>query len=471
MIDATIDAKIDATRPAAAISRSRVSSATALALGALMLGLSGGTIGCVGLSYPTETAQSSDPQPEARGGAAPVTPPVTLTPAAAAVTIGPLTWAQHSARAREAVRDGDLQSVEENLLAALALLTDRPSHDARVRATLDNLARLAGLYQDQERYEDAGRVLKGVLAEVAAGRETDPVTAFEVVIRQAAYLTANDRRAEVALLYQSALFLRPRDTGSVNLAVELRRSLASIRLADGDTAAAAALIDPTLEQIEADRGADSLSVAALLVDSALIREAEGKLDEAAADLLRAIEIEEKQAPNGLSRARVLNHLADFHNRHGRNAAEAVAYATTAVELIRALGPGGASLVAGLDTLANAEVALGRSADAEQHFAEALGLYDALSPAQRVQVGGVVENYAAFIGSQGRPEEAAAIRAHAEVVNDTAHEPAETEAGPPPDAPASDPAPTDGSSETTQAEGALSESDISESALRETTVFD
>jgi soluble lytic murein transglycosylase-like protein len=78
-------------------------------------------------------------------------------------------WVTLSRFGRESMRPGQYEQAERHFLAALEALDTRSPGDARIRATLGQLVRLAAIYQRLEREEDAQRVLSAIGDHVDTG--------------------------------------------------------------------------------------------------------------------------------------------------------------------------------------------------------------------------------------------------------------------------------------------------------------
>ncbi len=77
-------------------------------------------------------------------------------------------WSSLSREGREALRTGRPSLAEAAFTAALATFEPTPAGDARMRATLGNLTRLASIYRRLDREDDAKRVMEIVDAYIRA---------------------------------------------------------------------------------------------------------------------------------------------------------------------------------------------------------------------------------------------------------------------------------------------------------------
>lgn len=77
-------------------------------------------------------------------------------------------WAALSRAGREAKRMRNHSEAEKGFLAALAVTASLPPYDVRIHTTLGNLVMLAALYHQQDRDEDARRLMSIVADQVAS---------------------------------------------------------------------------------------------------------------------------------------------------------------------------------------------------------------------------------------------------------------------------------------------------------------
>jgi len=109
-----------------------------------------GRLAPVNLGLPAWAWPGEDPVEEIEAEAGPEDPTLTGR------------WVGLSRAGREAMQPGHYDEAERQFLAALAALDAQSPGDARIRATLGNLVRLAAIYQRLERASDAERVLLAI---------------------------------------------------------------------------------------------------------------------------------------------------------------------------------------------------------------------------------------------------------------------------------------------------------------------
>ena len=349
--------------------------------------------GCAGLSYPEEPPpRAAEPQ-----SAAP-------TPAA-----GTNAWISHSRNGHEALRLGQLEIAEESFVAALTAASKLRPGDARQRAALGNLVRLAAMYQRGQRFEDAARLTAIVLAESRAGRRPDFETTVPVLLTQGRHLERSGRRADAVVLYEFAASLEPPRGAVTATQLELRRRLANAYVASQRLEEAAPLLESLLAGAEQRHGPESPATAQLWADLARLRVAQQDYPAAEQSYLRAVELRAAIAPASLELARLENELAQFYLGRQRHR-EAEPLARKALERLEELGDPGAALAATLDTLATAEAGMGELDAAERHYRRAIEEREKADPAARRELLSVLENYADLLRSSDRTSEAVAIEA-------------------------------------------------------------
>ncbi len=372
---------------------SRCARGACAALAWLALGLL--AAGCSGLSYPE--------QPEPADG-----------PQAALSSASPerRAWIAHSRSGREALRLHQYEAAEDGFLAAISATGGLPPSDARAQAALGNLIRLAGAYQQQQRFEDAARVTAHVVSESRAGPRPYFEAAAPVLLRQGQYLEAGGRAADAAALYEFALGLEGAhgDAGSTSERLELRRHLANAYVAEGRLAEAAPLLEALQSEIEARHGAASPHTARMLEDVARLHWAERDLQATERAYLRAIEIYAADPARDYELLRLRSALASVY-LDAERPEDAERLGAEVLALLEEGGTEGGPLAAVLDTLATAEARIGKHEEAEAHYRRGIEERDKeTDPAVTRHLRPLLQNYADLLRSTGRTSEADAIEA-------------------------------------------------------------
>jgi len=102
-----------------------------------------------------------------------VPPPVSSAPPAArAGAFDSASWSALSRAGHRAMRPRRYAEAEQSFLGALATTTVLPPHDARSRASLGNLVRLAAVYHRADQLEDAERLMSKVREHLRIQRGT-----------------------------------------------------------------------------------------------------------------------------------------------------------------------------------------------------------------------------------------------------------------------------------------------------------
>jgi tetratricopeptide (TPR) repeat protein len=365
--------------------------------------------GCQSMSFPEPESESAA-APHTGGVAdtnAPATPVSDRSPERVAQQ-HPKSWAELSREGREAVRMRDLERAEGRYVAALQVSNAFAPGDVRVRATLGNLVRLAQAYQEDERFEDAQRVLSVIIDSGRAGRPADFDPGAPVLASQASQQQSAGQVDEAIANLEAALGLRgAQSAANAPARLEIELQLGAAYGAAGRPDEAAQMLESVIATLQGWNEADAPVAAEAWLDLARASEAQGDEDSAEAAYLEAIRIQEKNAPLSPELAITMNALAWFYLERGRNA-ESAELAASAVAVLDAAEIGGAHLAAVLDTQATADARLGRMAEAERSYRRALEARDQASPAQRQQLDDVVRRYASLLRESGRNDEATAV---------------------------------------------------------------
>jgi tetratricopeptide (TPR) repeat protein len=367
-------------------------------------------IGCEHLSYPDNPATDH--------GASPADGPSSHV----ATGHDGNAWVGLSGKGREAMRVRDYAAAEQNFVAALAETGAFPLHDARVRAALGNLLRLAAIRQANGEWADADRLLAQVVRSAEAGRLADFGAAAPVMARQADHHVRHGDSDRAITLYETTLTLYGvDDPGQIAERIEIESLLGNLYLATGRPDEAEPLLRAVLRSVQSRSGPQSLPASFALVGVARLDEALGDMAQAEADYQRALAIQQEKVPGSLELASTEGQFAWFLLEQGRNQ-DAATQATAALSIFDERQVTGARLIAILDTLATAEARLGRNEIAEADFARALAAYDEADAPTRARLVELLDHYADFERSRGRGPKADALSARA------ARERSETVAG-------------------------------------------
>ncbi|MEK7407165.1 MAG: tetratricopeptide repeat protein [Acidobacteriota bacterium] len=238
-------------------------------------------------------------------------------------------WAELVAQAKRLSREGRFQEAERVLLTAQREAEQHEERDARIPATLDNLA---GVVAAMGRYDEAERLYRRAITFWEQRRATEHLE-FARTLNNLAVVCAKQQRYSIAeRLYRQSLDLRIKIFGPGSPeAAEVRTNLGNLYTALEDYSKA-------LVQLEEALG--------------VWKKAPGhRYDEAAA----------------------LNNLGNARHRMGQHA-EAERLLGAAIQIWREmLHPDDPTLAEAMTNLAKVQVSLGRYADAEALFKESLAM--------------------------------------------------------------------------------------------------
>jgi tetratricopeptide (TPR) repeat protein len=311
----------------------------------------------------------------------------------------------------------DYDAAAQNYVAALAETTTLPEYDTRVRTALGNVVRITAIYQAQERWNDADRLVDLIIENAEAGRRADFSVAAPVFISQGNYRTSHDRSEDAIVVYEATRQLWNADAPQHEAArVQIGQSIAVAYLNAGMPEEAVTRMQGLVEDSSRISGPGSAATASAYFTLAYAYEQDDDFSRAEEAYQRSLEIRESIDPDGLELANLRNQVASFYADHDRNE-QAAELAGLAVATLEAHDVQGANLAAVLDTLASAQTQLGRSDEAEANFERALAARDQTDPEIRHQLDPMLENYAVLLRSLDRDEEARAIEAKISSDND------------------------------------------------------
>jgi tetratricopeptide (TPR) repeat protein len=269
-------------------------------------------------------------------------------------------WSAHARAGRQHLAAGETEQAEREFLSSLEATGHFRPKDARARAAVSNLQRLADQLFASGDMPATIRITPTLIVAIERGRGPD------------------DPALPLAW-----------------------RRLAEARVSQGLLAGAEANLvrSTTLYRSLADRNYLAEAEAASVLGR--VYEAQGKLAKAEATYRSAAEDADSRGAEELDLAFSLNGLAWFYARHERYA-DAEPFARRAVEIAVRLGLPRREVGLTRDTHASSLAGLGRNDEADEQFQKAI--------AESRGQPSIVLNYAAFLRGIGRSKEAAALEA-------------------------------------------------------------
>jgi nephrocystin-3 len=261
------------------------------------------------------------------------------------------------------------------------------------------LDELPGLLRDLEKWDDLTRLLGDIPAFLRM--RANPRRKLELH----RLWTDLHPRFEVARVYEEALKnLKATDLGKHQLSV-LSSELANFHSERGEAQAAETLYKEAVDLVEASGGADGMQGAATANNLACQYVAEGRLEEAEPLLRRALEINERLAPDKTEHAKALGNLGELLCSMKRpHEAEHLFRKALSIEqdLWGDENPDIAKTLHGLATVLNHT---GRPNEAEPLLRQALSIQEKYHGFDHLDVAKALHNLAAFLVATGRIGEA------------------------------------------------------------------
>ncbi len=151
---------------------------------------------------PAPAPPAQNPAPRAAS-----TPGRTAATTAATTASTTYSWAELSARGRDALGTGELAAAQSAFLSALAQTETFPAHDVRVHTSLLNLTYLARAQEKAGNYADAGALIEVLIAQERGDRRVGFDVAGPLMLAQVERLRDQGDEIAAARMAQAALRL------------------------------------------------------------------------------------------------------------------------------------------------------------------------------------------------------------------------------------------------------------------------
>jgi tetratricopeptide (TPR) repeat protein len=322
-------------------------------------------------------------------------------------------WSQLTKVGREHQLYDDLGAAEQDLLAAFDIAKSFRNSDARRRASIGNLRKLATDYRVTGNQTAAARILQAV-ADASVGSNEFDVPGLSVLMLDLGSLQQIDGKIHhAANAYERALELQTGKSGQDSATlIPIYHKLSAIEIKRERFDRALTYATRALAIAEIHSSADSSKTIAAELQVASANRYAGNLEEAEAQFKHAIEAQREIEASTLTEAVALNDLAYLHLEAGR-LQEALLNVELSLEIFDEKEHRAIDRAMILDTKAKILAAEGRTDSAEKIFDKVMLSAKSASPEeQRI----LYESYERFLRDQNRSAEALEIRRKIEQID-------------------------------------------------------
>ncbi len=322
-------------------------------------------------------------------------------------------WSQLTKSGREHQLYDDFGAAEQDLLAAFDIAKSFRNSDARRRASIGNLRKLAADYRVTGNQAAAARVLQAV-ADASVGSNEFDVPGLSALMLDLGDLQQMDGKIHhAANAYERALELQTEKRGQNSATlIPIYHKLSNIEIKRERFDRALAHATRALAIAENHSSADSSKMIAAELQVASANRYAGNLGEAEAQFKHAIEAQREIEASTLTEAVALNGLAYLHLEAGR-LQEALLNVELSLAIFDEREHRAIDRAMILDTKAQILAAEGRTDSAEKIFDKVMLSAKSASPEeQRI----LYESYESFLRDQNRSGEALEIRRKIEQID-------------------------------------------------------
>jgi tetratricopeptide (TPR) repeat protein len=322
-------------------------------------------------------------------------------------------WSQLTKSGREHQLYDDLGAAEQDLLAAFDIAKSFRNSDARRRASIGNLRKLATDYRVTGNQTAAARILQAV-ADATIGSNEFDVPGLSALMLDLGDLQQMDGKINhAANAYERALELQTGKSGQDSATlIPIYHKLSAIEIKRERFDRALAYATRALAISENHSSADSAKMITSELQVASANRYAGNLGEAEAQFKHAIEAQREIEASTLTEAVALNGLAYLHLEAGR-LQEALLNVELSLAIFDEKEHRAIDRAMILDTKAQILAAEGRTDSAEKLFDKVMLSAKSASPEeQRI----LYESYERFLRDQNRSGEALEIRRKIEQID-------------------------------------------------------